>query len=58
MFPLANAFCSNGLGEGEKGVPAASVLPEKLVLAVAGDEPVLSGLAGRDVESRYFGGVT
>lgn len=57
LFPLAIARCNNGLVEGEKEAPAEYVLLERL-LADAGDGLVLNGLAGRDTERRYLGGVT
>ena len=54
LFPLATALCSNGLGEGEKGMRGETLAR----LADPGDEPILRGLALRDPERRYFGGVT
>ena len=53
LASLDTAFCNNGLGEGEKEVRG-----EALVLADPGDESLPRGLALRDPESRYFGGVT
>ena len=56
--PVATNFCINGLGEGEKEAPDDSLRPDAVALADNGEPDLLAGLAFRDAESRYLGGVT
>lgn len=55
--PFETALWSNGLVEGENNAPDDTLRPEALALVDKGDAPLLAGLAARDPESRYFGGV-
>lgn len=58
-FPLLlTNFWNSGLGEGEKAGPEDTLRPEAPALADSGDPDLLAGLAPRDVERRYLGGVT
>lgn len=57
--PFDTALWSKGLEAGEKGVPEETRRSEKLALADSGEElGMLTGLAFRDVDNRYLGGVT
>lgn len=57
--PLGTALCNNGLDTGENGVPVETRRSEKLAPADNGEALcLLAGLALRDVDSLYLGGVT
>ena len=58
LLPFVTTLCNNGLGEGEKEGPDDSLCPEAPALADKGEPDLLAGLAFRDAESRYLGGVT
>lgn len=55
--PFETALWSNGLVEGENNAPDDTLRPEALALVDKGDALLLAGLAARDPESRYLGGV-
>lgn len=56
--PLLTALWSNGLETGEKGVPEETRRSEKVGVADKGEVWRLAGLALREVDRRYLGGVT
>lgn len=57
--PLETALYNRGLETGEKGVPTEGRRSERLAFAEDMGEPcLLAGLALREVERRYLGGVT